>query len=108
MGPRHMPASLVHSLLHVTPILIRSRGLLSGMPSIVAPPAGRNDVGLRISTTSTPRMQMFGCGLIVRGLTVRQTVALGKNFRRDRPHGLAAIKAEAVLLFEGVGALPRN
>lgn len=78
------------------------------MPSTVATPARRDDVGLRISTTSTLRMEMFGRGLVVRGLTVGQTVALGKNLRRNRPHGLAAIKAEAVLLLEGMGALSRN
>jgi hypothetical protein len=78
------------------------------MPSTVATPARRNDVGLRISSTSTLRMEMFGRGLVVRGLTVGQTVAFGKNLRRNRPHGLAAIKAEAMLLLEGMGALLRN
>lgn len=78
------------------------------MPSTVATPARCDDVGLRIPTTSTPRMEMFGRGLIVRGLTVGQPVALGKSFRRNPPHGLAAIKAEAVLLLEGMGALPRD
>jgi hypothetical protein len=103
-----MPSSLAHSLLHVTPILIRCRGLLSGMPSTVAPPAGRNDVGLRISSTIAFRREMFGCGLVVHGLTQGQAVTLGKEFRRTRPHGLAAIRAEAMLLFEGMGALSRN
>jgi hypothetical protein len=78
------------------------------MPSTVAPPAGRNDVGSRISSTSALRTEMFGCGPVSLGLTVGQAVALGKDLRRNQPHGLVAIKAEAMLLLEGMGALSRN
>jgi len=78
------------------------------MPSTVAPPAGRNDVGLRVSSTIAFRSEVFGCGLVVPGLTQGQVVTLGKNLRRNRPHGLTAIKAEAMLLLEGTSALPRN
>jgi hypothetical protein len=51
---------------------------------------------------------MFGCELVVHGLTQGQAVSLGKGLRRSRPHGLIAIKAEAMLLLEGMGALSRN
>jgi hypothetical protein len=78
------------------------------MSSTVAAPAGRNDVGLRISSTAAPRTEMFGCGLVVHRFAQGQAVMLGKDFWRIRPHGLAAIKAEAMLLLEGMGALSRN
>jgi hypothetical protein len=78
------------------------------MSSTIAAPASRNDVGLRISSTDAPRTEMFGCELVVHGMTQGQAVSLGKGLRRSRPHGLIAIKAEAMLLLEGMGALSRN
>lgn len=91
-----MPLAAGHAALHQEPVELRALRLLSGMPSHIAQPAGRNDVSRRILAAILAGNKMLRRGFqrCQRGWPKTQVRKFG---RVGQPHREVAVAAPALL-----------
>lgn len=78
--------------------------MLAAVPAGVAPPACRNDISLNVPAALASSHEMFRGALEARSLAHCKAMLASKWGYVDEPHGVLAVTASPVLLFECMGA----
>lgn len=99
-----MPPVCVKAFGHVHLKSSRGKRMLATVSAGIAPPTRCNDVLLNVPAALTSRHQMFRGALEVHRLTYRKPMLSSECGHVGEPHGVLAVTASSVLLFECMGA----
>jgi len=94
---------LSNTPLYQYPITVRLKRHRPRMPPSITAEACGDNVLWRVRSAIASRQQMLGSGAQVADLAQGQPVGSGMGVWIGQPHWLAAVKAQATLVFKGVG-----